>query len=208
MAGISLKQQKVKERLKLNHFSIKEPVFPFLKFPGVDPILGPEMRSTGEVMGIGKSFGAAVARSKQASDTSMPLQGTAFISVREADKKQVIPLAEILQGMGFELVATAGTCELLREQGLYCERVNKVCSLSRPPRPGRRATGIDFIINTTEGSQAISDSYSIRREALQHRVNYSTTIYGAAATLEAYKHLDKNQIYSLDELHDLSQPAE
>jgi len=208
MAGISLKQQKVKERLKLNHFSIKEPVFPFLKFPGVDPILGPEMRSTGEVMGIGKSFGAAVARSKQASDTSMPLQGTAFISVREADKKQVIPLAEILQGMGFELVATAGTCELLREQGLYCERVNKVAE-GRPHIVDKiKSNEIDFIINTTEGSQAISDSYSIRREALQHRVNYSTTIYGAAATLEAYKHLDKNQIYSLDELHDLSQPAE
>ncbi|MBL4661171.1 MAG: carbamoyl-phosphate synthase large subunit [Alcanivoracaceae bacterium] len=205
MAGISLKQQNVKERLKLNHFSIKEPVFPFLKFPGVDPILGPEMRSTGEVMGIGKTFGAAVARSKQASLTTMPLQGTAFISVREADKSKVIPLAEILQTMGFDLVATAGTCELLREHGLYCERVNKVLE-GRPHIVDKiKSNEIDFIINTTEGSQAIADSYSIRREALQQQINYSTTIYGAAATLEAYKYLDKQQIYSLDELHDLSE---
>jgi carbamoyl-phosphate synthase large subunit len=205
MAGVSLKQQNVKERLKLNHFSIKEPVFPFLKFPGVDPILGPEMRSTGEVMGIGKTFGAAVARSKQASLTAMPLQGTAFISVREADKQAVIPLATQLQKMGFELVATGGTCKLLRQQGLYCERVNKVLE-GRPHIVDKiKSNEIDFIINTTEGSQAISDSYSIRREALQHKVNYSTTIYGAAATLEAYKYLDKQEIYSLDELHDLSE---
>jgi carbamoyl-phosphate synthase large subunit len=204
MAGIPLKTQNVKERLTLNHFSIKEPVFPFLKFPGVDPILGPEMRSTGEVMGIGKSFGAAVARSKQASDTSMPLQGTAFISVREADKKEVVPLAENLQTMGFELVATGGTCELLRKHGLYCERVNKVAE-GRPHIVDKiKSNEIDFIINTTEGSQAISDSYSIRREALQHKINYSTTIYGAAATLEAYKHLDKQQIYSLEELHNIA----
>ncbi len=201
MAGISLEQQNVKERLTLNHFSIKEPVFPFLKFPGVDPILGPEMRSTGEVMGIGKTFGAAVARSKQASDTSMPLQGTAFISVREADKQEVLPLAEILQKMGFDLIATGGTCELLRSHGLYCERVNKVTE-GRPHIVDKiKSKEIAFIINTTEGSQAISDSYSIRREALQQNINYSTTIYGAAATLEAYKYLDKQQIYSLDELH-------
>ncbi len=204
MAGISLKKQNVKERLKLNHYSIKEPVFPFLKFPGVDPILGPEMRSTGEVMGIGKSFGAAVARSKQASDTSMPLQGTAFISVREADKDEVIPLAEKLQNMGFSLVATEGTCDLLREKGLFCERVNKVLE-GRPHIVDKiKSNEIDFIINTTEGSQAIADSYSIRREALQQRINYSTTIYGAAATLEAYDHLNQRDIYSLDELHDLA----
>ncbi len=205
MAGISLKQQNVKERLKLNHFSIKEPVFPFLKFPGVDPILGPEMRSTGEVMGIGKTFGAAVARAKQASDTSMPLQGTAFISVREADKQQVIPLAKTLQDMGFDLVATSGTCQLLRDNGLYCERVNKVLE-GRPHIVDKiKSKEIEFIINTTEGSGAISDSYSIRREALQQNINYSTTIYGAAATLEAYKYLNKQEIYSLDELHDLSE---
>jgi len=204
MAGISLKKQNVKERLKLNHYSIKEPVFPFLKFPGVDPILGPEMRSTGEVMGIGKNFGEAVARSKQASGTHMPLQGTAFISVREADKNEVVPLAEKLQKMGFSLVATGGTCQLLRDHGLFCERVNKVAE-GRPHIVDKiKSNEIDFIINTTEGSQAISDSYSIRREALQHNVNYSTTIYGAAATLEAYKHLNKQQIYSLDELHELS----
>ncbi len=204
MAGISIKEQNVKERLNLNHYSIKEPVFPFLKFPGVDPILGPEMRSTGEVMGIGKTFGAAVARSKQASLTAMPLQGTAFISVREEDKSAVVPLAQKLQNMGFELVASSGTCELLRSHGLYCERVNKVLE-GRPHIVDKiKSNEIDFIINTTEGSQAIEDSYSIRREALQQKINYSTTIYGAAATLEAYKYLDKQEIYSLDELHKIS----
>lgn len=205
MAGISLKEQNVKQRLDLNHYSIKEPVFPFLKFPGVDPILGPEMRSTGEVMGVGKTFGAAVARSKQASLTVMPLQGTAFISVREADKSAVIPLAQQLQDMGFELVASTGTCALLREHGLYCERVNKVLE-GRPHIVDKiKSNEIDFIINTTEGSQAIEDSYSIRREALQQKINYSTTIYGAAATLEAYKYLDKQEIYSLDELHQINE---
>ena len=204
MAGISLKEQNVKQRLNLNHYSIKEPVFPFLKFPGVDPILGPEMRSTGEVMGIGKTFGAAVARSKQASLTKMPLQGAAFISVREADKQEVVPLAKKLQQMGFELLATHGTCELLREHGLYCERVNKVLE-GRPHIVDKiKSNEIDFIINTTEGSGAIADSYSIRREALQQNINYSTTIYGAAATLEAYNYLNNKDIYSLDELHDLT----
>ena len=106
--------------------------------------------------------------------------------------------------MGFELVATGGTCELLRKHGLYCERVNKVAE-GRPHIVDKiKSNEIDFIINTTEGSQAISDSYSIRREALQHKINYSTTIYGAAATLEAYKHLDKQQIYSLEELHNIA----
>jgi len=106
--------------------------------------------------------------------------------------------------MGFSLVATGGTCQLLRDHGLFCERVNKVAE-GRPHIVDKiKSNEIDFIINTTEGSQAISDSYSIRREALQHNVNYSTTIYGAAATLEAYKHLNKQQIYSLDELHELS----
>ncbi|WP_154224367.1 carbamoyl-phosphate synthase large subunit [Marinicella rhabdoformis] len=201
MAGISLKEQGVKERLDLNHYSIKEPVFPFLKFPGVDPILGPEMRSTGEVMGIGKSFGSAVATSKLAAKVAMPLQGKAFVSVREADKSRLIPIAKQLQAMNFELVATHGTCKLLREAGLFCESVNKVTE-GRPHIVDKiKSNEIDFIINTTEGAQAIADSASIRKEALKQSINYTTTIAGAAATIAAYEFLNSHEIYSLDELH-------
>ncbi len=201
MAGISLKEQGVKARLDLDHYSIKEPVFPFVKFPGVDPILGPEMRSTGEVMGIGKSFGSAVATAKLAAKISMPLQGKAFVSVRDADKERLIPLARKLQNMNFELVATHGTCQLLRNAGLYCESVNKVIE-GRPHIVDKiKSNEIDFIINTTEGSQAIADSASIRKEALKQSINYTTTIAGAAATIEAYEYLNSHEIYSLEELH-------
>ncbi len=202
MAGISLKQQGVQSRLDLNHYSIKEPVFPFVKFPGVDPILGPEMRSTGEVMGIGKSFGAAVASSKLAANIYMPRQGKAFVSVREADKEKLIPLAKQLRSLNFELVATHGTCHLLRKAGLFCESVNKVIE-GRPHIVDKiKSKEIDFIINTTEGAQAIADSASIRKEALKQSINYSTTIAGAAATIAAYDYLNQQEIYSLKELHE------
>ncbi len=203
MAGISLKTQGVKPRLNLNHYSIKEPVFPFVKFPGVDPILGPEMRSTGEVMGIGKSFGAAVASAKMAANIYMPRQGKAFVSVREADKQKLIPLAKQLRELNFELVATHGTCELLRKAGLFCESVNKVIE-GRPHIVDQiKSKEIDFIVNTTEGAQAIEDSASIRKEALKQSINYSTTIAGAAATIAAYEFLNQQEIYSLKELHEL-----
>jgi len=199
--GSSLKEQGVQERLQLNHYSIKEPVFPFLKFPDVDPILGPEMRSTGEVMGTGKNFGAAVAMSKLAAGVHMPLQGKAFVSVRDADKDKLIPLARKLQEMNFDLIATHGTCQLLRQAGLFCESVNKVIE-GRPHIVDKiKSHEIDFIINTTEGAQAIADSFSIRREALQHSINYSTTLAGAAATIEAYDYSKQQQIFSLKEFH-------
>lgn len=202
MAGISLAEQGAKARLALNHYSIKEPVFPFVKFPGVDPILGPEMRSTGEVMGIGKSFGAAVAASKLAANVFMPRQGKAFVSVREADKQKLIPLAKQLRALNFELVATHGTCDLLRKAGLFCESVNKVIE-GRPHIVDKiKSKEIDFIINTTEGAQAIADSASIRKEALKQSINYSTTIAGAAATIAAYDYLNQQEIYALKELHE------
>lgn len=202
MAGIGLKEQGVQARLDLNHYSIKEPVFPFVKFPGVDPILGPEMRSTGEVMGIGKTFGSAVAASKMAANVYMPRQGKAFVSVREADKEKLVPLAQKLRELNFELVATHGTCDLLRKAGLFCESVNKVIE-GRPHIVDKiKSKEIDFIINTTEGAQAISDSASIRKEALKQSINYSTTIAGAAATIAAYDYLNQQEIYSLKELHE------
>ena len=203
MAGISLKEQGVTPRLDLNHYSIKEPVFPFVKFPGVDPILGPEMRSTGEVMGIGKSFGAAVAGAKLAANVHMPRQGKAFVSVREADKQKLIPLAKQLRALNFALVATHGTCDLLRKAGLFCESVNKVIE-GRPHIVDKiKSKEIDFIINTTEGAQAIEDSSSIRKEALKQSINYTTTISGAAATIAAYDYLNQQEIYSLKELHQI-----
>ncbi|VAW44876.1 Carbamoyl-phosphate synthase large chain, partial [hydrothermal vent metagenome] len=202
MAGISLQEQGVEPRLDLNHYSIKEPVFPFVKFPGVDPILGPEMRSTGEVMGIGKSFGAAVASAKMAANVYMPRQGKAFVSVREADKQKLIPLAKRLRELNFELVATHGTCDLLRKAGLFCESVNKVIE-GRPHIVDKiKSKEIDFIVNTTEGAQAIADSASIRKEALKQSINYTTTIAGAAATIAAYDYLNQQEIYSLKELHE------
>ncbi|MFC3193760.1 carbamoyl-phosphate synthase large subunit [Marinicella sediminis] len=202
MAGISLAEQAVAPRLKLNHYSIKEPVFPFVKFPGVDPILGPEMRSTGEVMGSGRSFGSAVATSRLAASVHMPRDGKAFVSVRDADKDRLIPLAKQLRALNFELVATHGTCQLLRKAGLFCESVNKVIE-GRPHIVDKiKSKEIDFIINTTEGAQAIADSASIRKEALKQSINYSTTIAGAAATIAAYDYINKHEVYSLQELHE------
>ncbi len=201
MAGISLKEQKVQARLKLNHFSVKEPVFPFTKFPGVDPILGPEMRSTGEVMGTGKTFGAAVAASRIGAHVKIPQVGKAFVSVRDADKEKLIPLAKQLSAMNFELVATHGTCQLLRKAGVFCESVNKVIE-GRPHIVDRiKSREIDFIINTTEGAQAIADSASIRTEALKQSVHYSTTLAGAAATIAAFEYVKNPEIYALSELH-------
>jgi carbamoyl-phosphate synthase large subunit len=202
MAGISLKEQKVHARLKLNHFSVKEPVFPFTKFPGVDPILGPEMRSTGEVMGTGKSFGAAVAASRIGAHVKIPQVGKAFVSVRDADKDKLVPLAKQLSALNFELVATHGTCQLLRQAGVFCESVNKVIE-GRPHIVDRiKSREIDFIINTTEGAQAIADSASIRTEALKQGVHYSTTLAGAAATIAAFEYVKNPEIYALNELHE------
>ncbi|MCX7545443.1 carbamoyl-phosphate synthase large subunit [Marinicella gelatinilytica] len=202
MAGISLKEQGVQPRLKLNHYSVKEPVFPFSKFPGVDPILGPEMRSTGEVMGTGKSFGAAVAASRIGAHVKIPQVGKAFVSVRDADKDKLVPLAKQLSALNFELVATHGTCQLLRKAGVFCESVNKVIE-GRPHIVDRiKSQEIDFIINTTEGAQAIADSASIRTEALKQGVHYSTTLAGAAATIAAFEYVKNPEIYALSELHD------
>lgn len=202
MAGISLKEQGVQPRLKLNHYSVKEPVFPFSKFPGVDPILGPEMRSTGEVMGTGKTFGAAVAASRIGAHVKIPQVGKAFVSVRDADKDKLVPLAKQLSALNFELVATHGTCQLLRKAGVFCESVNKVIE-GRPHIVDRiKSQEIDFIINTTEGAQAIADSASIRTEALKQGVHYSTTLAGAAATIAAFEYVKNPEIYALSELHD------
>jgi carbamoyl-phosphate synthase large subunit len=180
---------------------VKEAIFPFLKFQNVDPILGPEMRSTGEVMGVGRSFGAAFARAHEAANISAPPKGKVFVSVRDPDKLRLLPVAQDLLRRGYSLVATSGTSDWLKAQGLDCARVNKVIE-GRPHVVDLIKNGeIVFIVNTTEGKQAIADSFSIRREALQQRITYSTTIAGARALLHSLDFRGDGSVNSLQELH-------
>ena len=207
MAGMSLDEQGATEEIIPEYFSVKEAVFPFAKFQGVDPILGPEMRSTGEVMGVGRSFGAAFARAEEAASICAPKPGTAFVSVRDPDKKRVLPVAQELIRRGFRIVATRGTAKWLQDNGIDCAIVNKVIE-GRPHIVDLIKNGeITYIVNTTEGKQAISDSFSIRREALQHRVTYSTTIAGAKALLHSLDFRDSGPVWSLQELHKELQDA-
>jgi carbamoyl-phosphate synthase large subunit len=201
MAGKTLKEQGHTREIIPNFFSIKEAVFPFIKFPGVDPILGPEMRSTGEVMGIGWSFGGARAKSMKAASYGLPKPGKAFLSVRDGDKEGLAAIARELVGRGFTLVATRGTSKYLGEQSIPCDTVNKVME-GRPHIVDLiKNHEISFIVNTTEGRQAISDSFSIRREALQRKISYSTTIAGGKATLCALDHEEDYAVHSLQQLH-------
>jgi carbamoyl-phosphate synthase large subunit len=201
MAGKSLKEQNVTEEIIPEFYSVKEAILPFLKFPGVDPILGPEMRSTGEVMGVGRSFGKACARAMKAAQYGIPRPGQAFLSVRDADKEPLLPIAQELIDRGYSLIATNGTSRYLRERGFICEPINKVDE-GRPHIVDAIKNGeMEFIVNTTEGSQAIADSFSIRREALQYKVSYTTTIARAWATLQAIDHEFNPEVRSLKELH-------
>jgi len=201
MAGKSLKEQQQTREIIPNFYSIKEAVFPFMKFPGVDPILGPEMRSTGEVMGIGWSFGGARAKSMKAAGYGLPRIGKAFLSVRDADKQVLVPIARELIGRGYELVATNGTARFLQQNSIPCESVNKVME-GRPHVVDLiKNDEIKFIVNTTEGAQAIADSFSIRREALQRKISYTTTIAGGRATLRALDHENDYTVHSLQQLH-------
>jgi len=201
MAGRTLAEQGATREVVPTYYSVKEAIFPFAKFQGVDPILGPEMRSTGEVMGVGRSFGAAFARAQEAGGIREPKPGKAFVSVRDPDKQRVLPVARALVGRGFTLVATRGTAAWLQENGLECEVVNKVTE-GRPHIVDAIKNGeIAYIVNTTEGRQAIADSFSIRREALQHRVTYSTTVAGARALVHSLEFRGTGPVWSLQELH-------
>ncbi|MDG6347978.1 carbamoyl-phosphate synthase large subunit [Luteimonas sp. 8-5] len=201
MAGMTLAEQGATAEVVPEYFSVKEAIFPFAKFQGVDPILGPEMRSTGEVMGVGRSFGAAFARAEEAAGIRAPSAGKVFISVRDPDKQKVLAVAQDLIRRGSTLVATRGTAAFLRDNGLECEVVNKVIE-GRPHIVDLIKNGeIAYIVNTTEGRQAISDSFSIRREALQARVTYSTTVAGAKALLHSLDFRDSGPVWSLQELH-------
>jgi len=201
MAGKTLAEQGTTKEIVPDYYSVKEAVFPFAKFQGVDPILGPEMRSTGEVMGVGRSFEAAFARAEEAANIRAPQPGKAFISVRDPDKARVLPVAQYMLERGFSIVATSGTADYLGANGIACERVNKVVE-GRPHIVDLIKNGeICYIVNTTEGRAAIADSFSIRREALQQRVTYSTTVSGANALLHSLDHRGAGDVLSLQELH-------
>jgi carbamoyl-phosphate synthase large subunit len=201
MAGTSLESQGFTEEILPGYFNVKEAVFPFGKFPGVDPILGPEMKSTGEVMGIGRTFAEAYGKAQIAADDKIPSSGQVFLSIRDPDKDQLADMAVQLLALGFKLVATRGTAKTLEEAGLPVKTVNKVIE-GRPDITDSIKNGeIDFIINTTEGKQAIADSFAIRREALQHKVCYTTTMAGGRASIEALRHDAEMEVYCLQELH-------
>lgn len=201
MAGVRLAEMAVTEEVIPNYYCVKEAIFPFAKFQDVDPILGPEMRSTGEVMGIGRTFAAAFARAQEAGGVREPAPGKAFVSVRDPDKSRVVPVAQALIQRGFTLVATRGTAAWLQRNGLECESVNKVAE-GRPHIVDLIKNGeIVYIVNTTEGRTAIADSFSIRREALQHGVTYSTTIAGAKALVNSLDFRGVGPVWSLQELH-------
>ena len=201
MVGESLATQGYVNQRIPEYFSVKEAVFPFIKFPGSDPILGPEMKSTGEVMGVGRSFGEAYAKAQLASGVILPRSGAALLSVRERDKEGVVELAKLLVEMGFDLVATHGTAKTLAKAGVSCRRANKVRE-GRPHIVDMIKNGeIDLIVNTTEGKQAINESHSIRAEAVRKAVTYYTTLGAAVATCRAIEHLDDGDVNRLQDLH-------
>ena len=201
MVGETLEQQGFVNQRIPPYFSVKESVFPFIRFAGADPILGPEMKSTGEVMGVGRTFGEAYAKAQLASGVVLPRQGVALLSVRDRDKRSAVELAQILAARGFDIVATHGTARELAMAGVSCRRANKVRE-GRPHIVDMIKNGeISLIVNTTEGKQAIYESRSIRAEAVRKNVTYYTTLGAAIATCKALEHLDDSEVNRLQDLH-------
>ncbi len=205
MAGVSLEQQGINGPVTSSFFAVKESVFPFNKFPGVDPLLGPEMKSTGEVMGSGRSFAEAFGKSSLAAGMPLPSTGAVLLSVRDADKARAVELATTIHEAGFTLFATGGTQRAIADSGIPCHLVNKV-KQGRPHVVDMiKNDALTLIINTTDGKQAISDSFLIRREALNHRIAYATTIAAGAAIATAVSTASNgavNNVYSLEEIHE------
>jgi len=202
MVGRTLAAQGIRAEVVPSYYSVKEAVFPFLKFPGVDTILGPEMKSTGEVMGVGETFAEAFVKSQLAAGVKLPASGKVFISVRGADKPKVVDIARALSELGFSLIATRGTAAYLSERGLAVQAVNKVAE-GRPHVVDMIKNGeIAMIINTTdERRSSIQDSYSLRRSALQARVTYYTTVAGARAACTGMQQMRELRAYAVQELH-------
>ncbi|NEX15110.1 MAG: carbamoyl phosphate synthase large subunit [Halochromatium sp.] len=201
MAGRSLAEQGMLLEVAPTRYCVKEAVFPFVKFPGVDTLLGPEMKSTGEVMGIGRTFAEAFGKAVEGAGMALPRPGKAMLSIRDADKTRMLAVARQLLELGFSLYGTHGTARAVQEAGMDCIGVNKVKE-GRPHIVDMIKNGeVRFIVNTTEGAEAIADSAAIRRAALQHKVSYTTTIAGAEATCLALKAGDLLEITQLQTLY-------
>ncbi len=202
MVGRTLAAQGVSGEIVPGYYCVKESIFPFVKFPGVDPLLGPEMKSTGEVMGVGRNFGVAFAKAQLGVGNVLPRGGKAFLSVRDSDKPRAVKLARELHQLGFTLICTRGTAAALAAEDVPCQIVRKVVE-GRPHIVDMiKNDEIDLIINTTEGKQAISDSFSIRREALMHKVSYTTTLAAAQATCLALQAATDETVHRLQGLHE------
>jgi carbamoyl-phosphate synthase large subunit len=202
MAGQSLDDQGIGAEVTPPYFSVKEAVFPFVKFPGVDTILGPEMKSTGEVMGVGKTFGEAFVKSQIGAGTRLPTEGRVFMTVKNGDKPRAVEVARELVTMGFELVATRGTAAAIEAAGIKVKTVNKVTE-GRPHIVDMiKNNDIALVINTVEERRnAIADSRAIRTSALLARVTTFTTIAGAEAAVEGMKHMNHLDVISVQEMH-------
>jgi carbamoyl-phosphate synthase large subunit len=201
MAGKSLAAQGVKGEIVPSYYSVKEAVFPFIKFPGVDTMLGPEMKSTGEVMGVGRSFGEAFLKSQIAASSPIPRSGRVFVSVRDADQKGVVAVARYFSENGFEVIATRGTAAVLEAAGVAVRAVNKV-SEGRPHIVDMIMNDeVDMIINTVSDRQSYEDSFAIRRKALQHKVTNYTTLAAARAACEAHRAAAESGVSRLQDLH-------
>jgi carbamoyl-phosphate synthase large subunit len=203
MAGKTLREIGFTKEIIPAYVSVKEAVFPFIKFPGVDTVLGPEMKSTGEVMGIDASFPMAFAKSQIAAGTFLPVRGAALLSVRDADKAAMLPVARRLVESGFALIATRGTAAFLRNAGIPVEAINKVVEGSPHVVDAIRDEKVSLVINTIDGAQSLEDSFSVRRSALECRVPYCTTIAGAGAVAEGIAQLRRGllAVKPLQEYH-------
>jgi carbamoyl-phosphate synthase large subunit len=189
MAGKTLGEIGLTGPVVPRHYSVKEAVFPFIKFPGVDTVLGPEMKSTGEVMGIDVTFDRAFAKAQLAAVGRLPMGGTVFVSVKDADKRHAIEIARQLCALDFKLIATRGTQRALAEAGVPAELVLKATEGSPSIVDAMEAGQVDLVINTTQGKQALKDSYTLRRTALARDIPYTTTIWGAEAVVKAIRDL-------------------
>ena len=201
MAGQSLAAQGMLELATPSHFSVKESVFPFAKFPGVDTLLGPEMKSTGEVMGSGLTFGEAFYKASLGASSELPKSGAAFISVRDQDKSGIVDVARSLIEAGFSILATDGTQQAISAAGISCARINKLQQGQPHILDEIKNDGISLVINTTDGKQAIADSYYIRQQALGRKIPYTTTLSGAIAICAALSYSASGPVYRLSDIH-------
>jgi carbamoyl-phosphate synthase large subunit len=194
MMGHSLEELGLRSEVEISHWAVKEAVFPFDRFAGVDTLLGPEMKSTGEVMGIDDNLGMAIGKAHLAAGSLLPTSGNVFISVRDSDKQTIVPIAEELRQLGFTIFATSGTAQFLQENTIDCHRINKI-SQGRPHILDKvQDHDIVWIVNTSLGKRTTEDSYRIRRAAIDLHIPYTTTATGAAAVIRAMKEMKEQTV--------------